>query len=188
MDKGEVKAGAIYELGNKFDDMLTSAQREVDKGTGATLALQEAVKKVAALAAAVDKDLDEGIFSKFEDPMAVASLLKKQITRACSVLETGAISAENHRLIATGRFQAFHQMVENMKKLHDLELLKVQAKRAQEAALARGEELPSRGKPVGTAPAPSIKQRRLAEESAPPPVVPAVKTLKKSRSRKSSRR
>jgi len=164
MEKGEIKAATVHEIGVRFEDMLEAGRQEVSKNEGAKLALLMAIRQVNELAAHVDKDLDAGAFNDVTEPMAVATLVKKWLTRTCAVLETGSVSAENHRLIAQGRVQAFQQMIDNMKKLHDMELGKLEAKKATE-------KTGRRGRATGTRPQASVKQRRLAEEAkAPDPV------------------
>ena len=175
MDKGEIRAATVHELGCKFEDMLEASKQDESRNEGAKGALHLAAKKVSELQAHVDKDLDEGVFANLDGPLAVAALVKKYITRACSILESGAVTAENHRLMAQGRSTAFHQMIDNMKKLHDLETEKVAQKKAADAegVLRRA---------VGTHPGVSLKEQRKLEET--PLVVKAVK--KRGRTRKAS--
>lgn len=155
MNKGELKAAVVYEIGCKVDDMLEGATLDVARNEGAKNALMMATKKVSNLAVEVDRELDGGDFDKLGDPMEVAKLVKKYVTRAVAILESGAAGAENHRLISQGRAQAFELMVANMKKIRDGEL---------EKARVRETDGGSRGHAVGVEPKPSIKARRLAED------------------------
>lgn len=171
MDKGEIKAATVHELGCKFEDMLEASKQDESRNEGAKTALFAASKKVLELQVHVDKDLDDGAFGDVDGPLAVAALIKKYLTRAAAVLESGAASAENHRLLAQGRSTAFVQMIDNMKKLHDLELEKsVQRKLAEAEEVVR--HIP------GVHPGVSMKEQRLAEETPTKddlPVVPASK-------------
>jgi len=171
MDKGEIKAATVHELGCKFEDMLEAAKLDEARNEGAKTALLMASKKVSELSVHVDRDLDEGVFGNVDGPLAVAALIKKYLTRAAAVLESGAASAENHRLMSAGRSQAFQQMIENMRKLHDLELEKsVQRKLAE----VEGERhIP------GVHPGLSLKDQRLAEEVPAKEVIPIVPAVKK---------
>lgn len=177
MDKGEIKAATIHELGLKFDDMLEAAHKEVARNEGATAACLAASKKVGELAVHVDKDMDEGLFADVDGPLAVAKAIKKYLVRVCGILETGAKSADNHRLVSQGRAMAFDQMVKNMKQLHDLELEK---SRQKKEVIASGvSRVPQR--PVGTPPPRSLKERRQAEAAA---AAEAPKAPPKKRGRK----
>jgi hypothetical protein len=162
MDKGEIKAATVHEIGCKFEDMLEAAKLDESRNEGAKTALLVASKKVSELSIHVDKDLDEGVFGNVDGPLAVAVLIKKYITRAAAVLESGAASAENHRLMSAGRSQAFQQMIENMRKLHDLEL--------EKSAQRKLAEVEGERRTLGVHPGASLKEQRLTEE-----VPPAVK-------------
>ena len=191
MDKGEIKAATVHELGVKFDDMLDASRRDVDRNEGAKLAMLGAAKKVGDLAVHVDKDMDEGVFSNLDGPLAVAKVVKKYITRACGVLESGYQAAENHRLVAHGKVLAFEQMVGNMKKIHDQEMEKVR----QRLEVATSEPSADvRSRLVGMAPARTLKEQRQGmqeEASAPEPVpvqvVPSI-PIRKSAPKKTVKR
>lgn len=184
MDKSEFKAAVISELGVKVEDMAEAAKLDVAKHEGAKEALVLAVRKLSELLQHVDKDLDEGLLAEAGEPLIVAKFIKKYLTRAAAVLESGVVSSENQRLVSQGRHQALQTVVTNMSKVRDQEL----EKGKQRQALAEGEE--TRGRPVGAHPGLSIKEQRQLEEAPtepappdpPPPVVKAVK--KRSRPKK----
>ena len=160
MDKSEFKAAVVNELGVKIEDMAEAAKLDVARNEGAKEALLVASKKVLDLAAHVDKDLDEGLLSEAGEPLVVAQLIKKYLTRAATVLESGSVSAENHKLIAQGRLQALELVVGNLGKIRDAEL----EKSKQRQALDAGEEVI--GRPVGTHPGMTIKQQRQLESAS----------------------
>lgn len=157
--KSEIKAATVHELGVKFDDMLDTAKHEVSKSNGAKDALLLASKKVSELSSHIDKDMDEGTLSDISDPLSVAKTIKKYVQRAVGILESGATSAENHRLVMYGKVQALEQMISNMKKIHDMELLKAQNK--HEAERSDDGLNDQRSRPVGVAPGKTLKERRL---------------------------
>jgi len=171
MDKGEIKAATVHEIGCKFEDMLEAAKLDESRNEGAKTALLVASKKVLELSVHVDKDLDEGVFGDVDGPLAVAALIKKYITRAAAVLESGAASAENHRLMSAGRSQAFQQMIENMRKLHDLEL--------EKSAQRKLAEVEGERRIPGVHPGLPLKQQRQLEEAPTEPAPPIVKAVKK---------
>jgi hypothetical protein len=162
MEKGEIKAATVHEIGCRFEDMLEAAKVDGARNEGAKVGLQAAAKKVLELQAHVDKDLDEGLFGDVDGPLAVAAQIKKYIARAVGVLESMSVTAENHRILTQGKVQAFQQMIDNMKKLHDMELEKTQAKQEAEATGKR------RGRPTGVRPGMTIKEQRKLEEAPPP--------------------
>jgi hypothetical protein len=107
----------------------------------------------------------------------VAGAIKKYLSRAVAVAESGMKAEDNQRLVCEGRAQAFKLMVDNLKKLHDQEL----EKSKQRQAVAEGEA--EVGRPTGMHPGLSIKEQRKLEEAAvepvSPPPVPALKPLKR---------
>lgn len=176
MDKGEIKAATVHELGCKFEDMLEASKQDESRNEGAKMALLVASKKVTELTLHVDKDLDEGAFGDVNGPLAVAALIKKYLTRAAAVLESGATSAENHRLLAQGRSTAFLQMIDNMKKLHDIELEKsVQRKLA---------DIEGDRRVPGLHPGLPLKEKRLAEETSIKENLPVAPAAKRGRPKK----
>ena len=174
MDKGELKAAVVHDIGNKVDDMLESARADAASKLGANIALLACSKKVAELAAHVDKDLEEGRLENLEPP-AIAQAIKKYITRACGVIDSGAEAAARARLVADGKIQMAELMVGNLKKLHDAELAKSKARQE----VAQTEVAPSNG---GRPPL-SLKERRLAEEKMAEEKKP-VKPARKPRAKK----
>jgi hypothetical protein len=173
VDKSEFKAAVVSELGVKVEDMAEAAKLDVARNEGAKEALLIASKKVMELTVHVDKDLDEGLFSEAGEPLVVARLIKKYLSRAATVLESGSVSAENHCLIAQGRLQALQLVVTNMGKIRDAEL----EKSKQRQALDVGEV--ATGRPVGTHPGLAIKEQRQLETASTKPVPPVAAPVKK---------
>lgn len=180
MDKSEFKASVVHELGCKIDDMSEAAKLEIARNEGAKTALILASKKVSELNLNIDKDVDDGLVS-----LETATLIKKYVIRAVSILESGAVSAENYRLISQGKFQALEMVVGNLKKIHSAELEKSQARKD----IDESDESRGRNRVSGVGPSPSIKNKRLAEEAAEVDT-PVVKpfTTKKSVTKKSTKK
>lgn len=167
MDKSEMKAAVLHEVGVKSEDMCEAARLDAARHEGGISALLAAAKQIAGLAAHVDRDMDEGAFASLEGPLAVAGAIKKYLSRAVAVVESGMKAEDNQRLVCEGRAQAFKLMVDNMKRLHDQEV----EKSKQRQALADGESVV--GRPVGTHPGLSIKEQRLLEEAAMESALPS---------------
>jgi hypothetical protein len=157
MDKGEIKAAAIHEMGVRVDDLLEATLIEQYRNEGASSALAAAVKKVGELSVICDKEMDEGLFD-----LATAKVIKKYVTRALAVVDTMAKTAENHRLLVTGKAKGLEAVVAELDNTKKVELGK--AEHRQKVV----EE--SRPKPPPPEP--------------PPPIVPAAKKLTKKRATK----
>lgn len=175
MDKGELKAAVVHDIGNKVDDMLESARADAASKLGANIALLACSKKVAELAAHVDKDFEEGLFNELTEPHLIAQAIKKYITRACGVIDSGAEAAARARLVADGKIQMAELVVGNLKKVHDAELAKSAARQAAEVQAEQAAIPPNGGRP-----ALPLKERRLAEEKV------AKKPARKTRAKKKS--
>ncbi len=182
MDKGELKAAVVHEVGVKVDDMLESAKAESAKHTGANVALLAAAKKVAELAQHVDKDLEEGKLNDLE-PHLVAQAVKKYITRCEGVLHNLAEVSARAKLTSEGRIQMAELIVGNLKKVHDAELAKSRLKKQleEEPAVAQTDVRPTGVRPM------SLKEQRLAEEASNKSNGSAKKTAKKT-AKKASRK
>lgn len=174
MDKGELKAAVVHDIGNKVDDMLEAARADAASKLGANVALLACSKKVAELAAHVDKDFESGAFEGLEPP-AIAQAIKKYITRACAVIDSGAEAAARARLVADGKIQMAELMVGNLRKIHDAEL-------AKSAARQQAEQVKDAAPSDGGRPPLPLKERRLAEEKAAATPKPARKARAKKRS------
>lgn len=183
MDKGELKAAVVHEVGVKVDDMLESAKAESAKQTGANVALLAAAKKVAELAQHVDKDLEAGDLENLEPPH-VAQAIKKYITRCEGVLHNLAEVAARAKLTSEGRVQMAELIVGNLKKVHDAEHAKSMLKKQleEESAVAQTDVRPTGVRPV------SLKEQRLAEEASSKPNGSSKKTVKKKTVKKASRK
>jgi hypothetical protein len=138
--------------------MLEAAKAEVVRDEGQAAALHAAVKRIADVIKLVDKDLDADAFAEIQEPLQVASAIKKYIAHITAILESGAKSADDHKFVCQGRVQALELMIGNMKKLHSLERLQAAQHLPTEVSvsqidISRGVALP-------------LKERRRLEEEA----------------------
>lgn len=173
LDKSEIRIGVAREIGCALDDALEAAQGEIKFFEGGASALVQAGKQIQALAKIVDEDLEKET-GEIPD-LAAATLVKKFITRAVAVVESGARTAENHRLVSEGKTRALQAAVGGIKKRIDVEQIRVDATRLEAARVLAGEAAdgPKADRAVGAHPGGGIKAQRLAEELAaqekPPP-------------------
>lgn len=158
LEKAEMRAAGIHDVGVRMDDLLEASRKEVVQCEGASLGLLQAVKAVNDLNPHVDKDVDEGKFD-----LETAKLIKLYLGRASQATQNLAQNARNQQMIAAGRVQAFETSVAVTKKMYDAE-----SQRA--AAIAEAESDPAnmtlRSRPAGVHPPRTLKEMRLAEEGA----------------------
>lgn len=191
MDKGQFKAAVIAGVGQKVDDMLEAAKLDTAKQGGFADALLGVSEKIKALATVADEESKEGKFDDLE-PLQILALVKQYIIRCDTVIESAAAQAATAKLTCQGRVQALELVVKNLKKEHDFELAKSEARGQAEEA---GGELDSRPLPDGShrAAPPSLKAQRLAEEQAEktrtePPKIAQAEVPKKRPAKKRPRK
>lgn len=123
MNKGELKALIINDIGNKAEDMLEAAKAEYSRHRGGSVALLACSRKIAELASYVDRDLEEGLFKEFENPHLVAQLIKRYISRAVGVADSLAGLEAGATHTASGKVQMAESVVRSLKKEHDAAVL-----------------------------------------------------------------
>jgi hypothetical protein len=138
--------------------MLDAAKAEVFRDEGQAAALHAAVKRIADVIKLVDKDLDADAFAEVQEPLQVASVIKKYIAHITSILESGARSADDHKFVCQGRVQALELVVGNMKKLHNLERLQAVQHLPSEASVSQVD--------ISRVVALPLRERRRLEEEA----------------------
>lgn len=190
--KAMLRASALHDIGEKFDDLLENAQAEVYKLEGARQALQQAKAKLELHMSNVDKDVEEGKIHSLE----VAKHQKQRIIECMGILDALAKSATIGGYSARGKVEAFQSAVKATKAEHDRqktrasELQKVEEmenKTADDMIAAATATKEEKGRRViGQHPGPSLKQQRTQatkEAAAPKPSksTPAVKKKRASR-------
>lgn len=161
--KSQIKIGTVSELGAQLDDLLEKAEKEPLKCEGYSLCLKEFETGLTSIFSRVDTERDEGQFDAFGNPLEVAGLVKKFLTRVHASIEGLKAHNEKVRLVQEGRVLGLRQAVEIAKKMHDSEQLKMAAlAKAVEEGVITVEEDPKK-RPVGKHPGPSLKSRRTAK-------------------------
>jgi hypothetical protein len=156
--KAEIRAGAIFNVGERLDDMLEAAQRDATRFDGKVAGCMEVAESITALLKAVDEDLDSGQIPDLE----TAALVKKWVSRCFHLSENLARRASNEKMSAAGAVAAMTQAVRLVADMHSRE--KAQVEQVQEltsqASPEREADEPSeRSAPV------SLKAQRLAEDA-----------------------
>lgn len=120
--KHEVKALTYHEIGMSLDDSLDQAQKEKQIQEGAKMAFVAGKKHVEDLLAHVDRDVKEGILD-----LDQATLAKKWVVRAGSILQNLGLQAEVQGHIAQGKIAALTAVVRTTKSLYDAEKVRLEA-------------------------------------------------------------
>jgi len=167
LEKAEARAAGMHEVGMRMDDLLEAAQTEIARFEGAALGLLQASKAVQQLAGHVDDDIKEGRYEGLE-PLKIAEVVKRYISRAAQVVENLAHNAKNQQIQAAGQVAGLQSAVAITKKMFDAEKAKGEAIAqavAEIAAAPQGAEVDLRRRPEGVHPGSGIKAQRLAEEA-----------------------
>jgi hypothetical protein len=165
--KSEAKLSAVNEIGNRLDDALENATKDLYREEGAVSALRNAAVSVENFIKVVHKDLDEK-----ETDLETSKKIKSYLERVRNNIVGLANVAENNKQAQAGKLGAFQHAVSIAKKYRDEEINRQQIlRRALERSIeeenqekeSNGSEAP--GRTVGTRPGPSIKLKRLSEEN-----------------------
>ena len=159
--KADIKAGAVYELGEKLEDLLERSRTDFQKLDGARQALTQAADKIEVHARNIDRDLDERKIADLEQ----AKDQKKRIFECHAIVKSLIAAAEVNSHVARGKIEALATVVKTTKVQHDLlrskaeELRKLEAEDSKET----GTETPTR-RVVGQHPGPTLKTQRRARK------------------------
>jgi len=154
----ELKQIVSSEVGERVEDALEAAKRDLAVLEGRQVAFQDGAKAAEALLGSVDKDVEEGLYD-----LSVAAHVQKYLVRASNALQNLSVQSSNFRIAQTGKVQGFAHTVELLKGMMDAAKAKAEALRAAEAAPPPSNP---REREEGTRPPQTIKERRLAEEAA----------------------
>lgn len=158
--KSELKQLVTHEVGVRVEDALEAAKRDLSVLEGRQGAFADGSRALEALLVSVDKDIEE---EKYD--AGVGEHVKRYVLRCVHAMGNLATNAANLRIAQTGKVQGFAQTIALLQNMMD-------AEKAKAAAIVAAESLPppeyARERVEGTRPA-SIKELRLAEESAAPP-------------------
>jgi len=165
----DVRISTIHEIGVKVDDYLDVAKSETLKREGAQAAYLNTVKNLATVMATLDREFTNG--SENAEHLPYAKLWVKKCILVCEDL---ANQAGNLAAAAKGAEKQTSSIVEMLKQLHDLEVVKKRRETEILAALplvaepakeaSKVEEAPSPVAPKKTnIPRRTIKEIRLAE-------------------------
>lgn len=165
--KSEAKLSAVNEIGNRLDDALESATKDLYREEGAVSALRNAAVSVENFIKVVHKDLDEK-----ETDLETSKKIKSYLERVRNNIVGLANVAENNKQAQAGKLGAFQHAVSIAKKYRDEEINRQQIlRRALERSIEEenqekeSKEPETPGRTTGTRPGPSIKLKRLSEEN-----------------------
>lgn len=174
LQKIEAKLGAVNEIGCRLDDNLEGAQRDFYRTEGASIALKQAINSYDTLVLSVDKELDENDSLDLE----TVKIIKKYLEKGRALLGGLQQTAENNKIVQSGKVQGFELAVSVAKKYRDEEVMKIQRIKesiesgeiekdgeslVQKDILHPKEEKTPR-RPTGVRPAKTLKEIRKSEE------------------------
>lgn len=152
--KAALRASAINDLGNRFDDALENCMQQASMARGGASALIEGVRVIGLLHQHLDKDIDE---EKLD--LEQAKVVKSWLIKASTALENLSKQYENRILLAEGQVRAWKETVSLTKKAYELELSKMPKDIEEMQAQADVTNAPE-----GRKPKPPIKARRQGAE------------------------
>lgn len=152
--KAALRATAISELGNRFDDALENSVQQASMARGGAIAIMEGVRVIGLLSQRLDKDIDD---DKLD--LEQAKMVKSWLDRAANAMENLSKQYENKILLAEGQVRAWKETIGITKKAYELELSKMP--KDIEPTTSQSEVTNA---PEGRKPKPSIKARRQSAE------------------------
>ena len=162
LEKTELRMKVIDEIGQKVDDMLSTAKTKSLEWQGAVDSLGAAQKNLQSIMPYVDKDLEDGKFDNLE-PLQIAQLLKNQVTRCMGALLTMEEHAKTQRAKSQGKEEAHKAVFDFATNMVKSELAKMERMKAllasEDPIIGAAPRRPGEG------PGPSLKERRLQEEA-----------------------
>ena len=162
IEKSELRASAIHDLGARLDDGLEKVNRQKHEAMGAVSAYVKASGDIKVLKLHVQKDIDGG-----EMDMETAKIVLRWLDRSVNVCENLSVQARNSVFKIEGMEMGMQTAVSVASQMHGTE--KAKGQRAND-------EVPS---PEGGGRKKTIKQRRLAEDKKPVRKKAKKKTTKK---------
>ena len=115
--KSEAKLSAVNEIGNRLDDALENATKDLYREEGAVSALRNAAVSVENFIKVVHKDLDEK-----ETDLETTKKIKSYLERVRNNIVGLANVAENNKQAQAGKLGAFQHAVSIAKKYRDEEI------------------------------------------------------------------
>ena len=111
LERIELRASGMHEVGVRMDDLLEGAKKEVLRCDGVVIGILQCVKAVNDLCPHVDRDVTEGKYD-----LETAKLIKLYLSRAAQVVQNLGVNASNQRMAAAGQVQMAEIVVQITKK------------------------------------------------------------------------
>lgn len=118
VEKAELRADVVNEMGNRIEDLLEGSQAQVHRAEGAEQAMRQAATIVRQLHEHIDRELEAKQIPDLEH----AQLAKDWITRAAGVLDQFAEQQAQQRVMQAGHAQGVALAVRVLKSAHTEEL------------------------------------------------------------------
>jgi hypothetical protein len=161
--KAALRASALHEIGERFEDRLEGSSSNVASARGAVAAFAEGSRAIASLSRLLDEEIDKG-----EIELEQGAAIKKWITRAGAALDNLGKQSENRVILAEGALRAWREAIDLTRKAYDLEVSRIPAPEPQAEPQAEPEQSSeaSEDEPKKKTRKKSIKARRQAAEAS----------------------
>jgi hypothetical protein len=155
IEKSQLRAAAILDVGARLDDELEKAERFLQQAIGAVGAFDEAAKSAKTLIVHVQTEIDKG-----EIDGETAKTVIRWLDRAANAATNLGVQARGKVVHFEGQKTGLKTAVETTSKMHTVEEAKGRMREDDvipglDQVIASGRRLP-------------IKERRLAEEKPKP--------------------
>lgn len=163
--KAALRASALHEIGERFEDRLEGSSSNVASARGAVAAFAEGSRAIASLSRLLDEEIDKG-----EIELEQGAAIKKWITRAGAALDNLGKQSENRVILAEGALRAWREAIDLTRKAYDLEVSRIPAPEPEPQAEPQAEpeqsSEASEDEPKKKTRKKSIKARRQAAEAS----------------------
>jgi hypothetical protein len=161
--KAALRASALHEIGERFEDRLEGSSSNVASARGAVAAFAEGSRAIASLSRLLDEEIDKG-----EIELEQGAAIKKWITRAGAALDNLGKQSENRVILAEGALRAWREAIDLTRKAYDLEVSRIPAPEPEPEPQAEPEQSSeaSEDEPKKKTRKKSIKARRQAAEAS----------------------
>lgn len=166
-DKAELKVLITNELGADMEDAAEAWEKDQYRFEGGMKTSKQIYNAIKTLMEHADKDLEDGKFSDFPEPLVAAQLVKSWLMRSMEAATGVGTQMEASKLHVQGRVAGVRAVMGMVQKKRDAELLKIEAVReaAKEAEKAGSDADPQRVR-LDSNPAAELASRKRPRRAA----------------------
>ena len=121
LSKTDLRRAGMHAVGSRLDDILEASKAELARSEGGLRVAKKALERSIQLAAAVDKEIDDG-----QIELEQGSLVKAYVVRTQTLMADLIASEEKRAQVAQGMVLGLERAVREAKAIHDREGMKVE--------------------------------------------------------------